>query len=165
MRPQRKKMRLPNWDYATPGLYFVTFCTHGRRNVLARIVASGQGAMAEPEVQLSSFGCACRDIAGCLPSQYPGCCIELLTIMPNHVHALVSLSEASPPGCVPNLKKVMGSWKAQVTRAAHGNGWSGRFWQANFHDRIVRNEAERAEIWEYMENNPRRWLQDELYRA
>ncbi len=35
--PQRKPLRLPAYDYSSPGAYFVTICTHDRRCLLSRI--------------------------------------------------------------------------------------------------------------------------------
>ena len=29
--PKRKPIRLPEYDYSSPGAYFVTVCTHDRR--------------------------------------------------------------------------------------------------------------------------------------
>ena len=34
--PQRKRLRLKDFDYNTPGAYFVTVCTHNRRCTLSR---------------------------------------------------------------------------------------------------------------------------------
>ena len=30
---QRRSIRLPDWDYRAPALYFVTICTHQRHNL------------------------------------------------------------------------------------------------------------------------------------
>ena len=38
--PKRKHIRLPNYDYSQNGVYFVTICTEGRRNILSEIVSS-----------------------------------------------------------------------------------------------------------------------------
>ena len=35
--PKRKTIRLPDYDYSSPGAYFVTICTHDRRCILSRI--------------------------------------------------------------------------------------------------------------------------------
>ena len=38
--PQRKRLRLKNYDYSKPGAYFITICTHNRRQILSRIVGA-----------------------------------------------------------------------------------------------------------------------------
>ena len=51
--PVRKPLRLREFDYSTPGAYFITFCTHGRKNILSYIV----GAIHElPESRLTACG-------------------------------------------------------------------------------------------------------------
>ncbi len=42
--PQRKPLRLPAYDYSSPGAYFVTICTHDRRCILSNIAV---GALRE----------------------------------------------------------------------------------------------------------------------
>ena len=34
--PMRKQIRLPDYDYSSPGAYFVTICTHEKRRILSR---------------------------------------------------------------------------------------------------------------------------------
>ena len=38
--PKRKKLRLQNFDYSTPGAYFITICTHNRKCMLSHIVGA-----------------------------------------------------------------------------------------------------------------------------
>ena len=45
--PSRKRIRLPEYDYSSPGAYFVTVCTHDRRCILSRI-AVGDGVLDVP---------------------------------------------------------------------------------------------------------------------
>ena len=52
--PKRKPNRLPDFDYSTPGAYFITICTHNRKHVLSEIDV-GQG-LAPAENRLSAYG-------------------------------------------------------------------------------------------------------------
>ncbi len=60
--PQRKTIRLREYDYETPGYYFVTVCTHDRQSVFGRIVDGANGSVggdlrvAPPMVELSDIG-------------------------------------------------------------------------------------------------------------
>ena len=48
--PKRKQIRLPDYDYSSPGAYFVTICTADRRCILSDItVGAGVQPMAGPE--------------------------------------------------------------------------------------------------------------------
>ena len=40
-----------------------------------------------------------------------------------------------------------------------------RIFQRSFHDHIIRSEADYQKIWEYIEDNPRRWAEDCYYEA
>ena len=46
--PQRKNTRLWGFDYSTPGAYFITICTQGKRKILSRIVAVGGDVLDAP---------------------------------------------------------------------------------------------------------------------
>ena len=39
--PERKHMRLPEYDYGANGAYFVTVCTEGKRCILGHVVGGG----------------------------------------------------------------------------------------------------------------------------
>lgn len=52
--PKRKPNRLPGYDYGSPGAYFVTGCTRGRRGILSRI-SVGEG-LAPPDLRLTECG-------------------------------------------------------------------------------------------------------------
>ena len=52
---KRKTIRLPNYDYSSPGAYFVTVCTRDRRCLLSEINV-GADALGGPRVRLSPYG-------------------------------------------------------------------------------------------------------------
>lgn len=82
--PKRKPTRLKDYDYSTPGAYFVTICTHNRRCLFSNIV----GAIHEsPENKLTSYGEIVKDIIERLPERFD---IEIpkYIIMPNHIHLI-----------------------------------------------------------------------------
>ena len=37
-QPTRKSIRLPDYDYGQPGLYFVTICTHNKACLFGEVV-------------------------------------------------------------------------------------------------------------------------------
>ena len=39
--PKRKTTRLPDYDYSSPGYYFITVCTKGKQKLLCDIVGTG----------------------------------------------------------------------------------------------------------------------------
>ena len=40
-KPKRKTIRLKEYDYNTPGYYFITFCTKDKKKLLCDIVGTG----------------------------------------------------------------------------------------------------------------------------
>ena len=71
------------------------------------------------------------------------------TIMPNHVHVLLSILPGMPLGTI------VGSWKRFTAR--EGNivlGRVGEFWQADYWDRFIRNEEHFNNAVAYIRENP-----------
>ena len=71
------------------------------------------------------------------------------TIMPNHVHALLT------PRSGHSLSTILHSWKSFTgTQANKILGRTGPFWQTEYFDRFVRNAEHFTAAVEYIENNP-----------
>lgn len=54
----------------------------------------------------------------------------------------------------------------EYIRCVKAKGWQtfpGKLWQRNFHERIIRDEAELNGIRDYIQNNPAQWEQDDLH--
>ena len=54
-QPKRKTVRLKQYDYSTPGAYFITICTAQRRPILSRIDV-GTVVLDGPQIRLSQYG-------------------------------------------------------------------------------------------------------------
>lgn len=46
--PKRKRLRLKNYDYSTPGAYFITICTHNKQCTLSHITGTIQESSESP---------------------------------------------------------------------------------------------------------------------
>lgn len=76
---------------------------------------------------------------------------ELLAwvVMPNHVHALFKVGDTTP------LSAIMQNWKSISAVAANKLlGRAGEFWQTDYWDTFMRDEAEKTKAIRYIENNP-----------
>ncbi len=70
-------------------------------------------------------------------------------VMPNHIHALFT------PLAGAQLARIVHSWKSFTSKRANRVlGRSGAFWQREFHDRFVRDEAHFLNVRHYIEENP-----------
>lgn len=75
-------------------------------------------------------------------------------VMPDHVH-LLAQPLSSPGGGVFNLAEILHSVKRfSVHQINQQRGANGSVWQDERFDRIVRDEAEFLEKWQYLRNNP-----------
>ena len=157
---QRKPLRLKQWDYSSPGMYFVTFCAYERKCILGSIPDEALDGV-DAACSLSVLGEMCRQSAALAFKGKEAVSLDSFVIMPNHVHALVSLSGGE--GSHKELGRRIASWKALTTKEARKAGLAGKPWQPGFHDHIVRNEADLARIREYMQNNPKQWQLDRYY--
>lgn len=69
-------------------------------------------------------------------------------IMPNHVHAVIEVRQTP-------LAELLHSWKSYTSKAANKVlGRAGHFWQDEYFDRYIRDEAHLRKAIRYTENNP-----------
>ena len=70
-------------------------------------------------------------------------------VMPNHVHVLVSLHEAT------QLCKILSSWKSYTANQLNELlNLSGSFWQEDYMDRLIRDADHFARCARYIRRNP-----------
>jgi REP element-mobilizing transposase RayT len=62
-----------------------------------------------------------------------------------------------------SLSSFVAGFKAAVTSRAKQELNMIGIWQRNYYEHIIRNEKEFMKIWEYIDMNPRKWLDDQLY--
>ena len=82
--PDRRSIRLPDFDYSSANWYYVTICVQDRICLLGKIV---QGQM----YQLP-FGHLVNAFITSIPQHYPGVDIDTFQIMPHHVHAIIMMN-------------------------------------------------------------------------
>jgi len=83
-----------------------------------------------------------------------------LVVMNDHVHVLLSMSERY------RLEDVIHSWKSfTANRLQRDHGRCGAVWQDEYFDRIVRDEQELGQKFDYIQGNPwTRWPELETYK-
>jgi REP element-mobilizing transposase RayT len=75
--------RRPGWDYAAPGWYFVTLCTHRRACVL--------GEVREGRMRLSGIGRIVADEWQRTSRVRPNVALDAWVIMPDHLHGIIRI--------------------------------------------------------------------------
>ncbi|MBN1641952.1 MAG: transposase [Anaerolineae bacterium] len=170
----RRSIRLREYDYARAGAYFVTICVRDHACVLGRV---GAGVM-----ELSALG----EIAAAswlwLEEHHPYVSLDAWVIMPNHLHGILVLDGAPQTAALSDqdkpyatdvaakhkpLGRLIGAFKTTSTAAINRlrNTPGTPFWQRNYYEHVVRDDADLARIRAYVATNPLRWVEDRYYRA
>jgi len=161
--PNRKPTRARGFDYREPGPYFVSICTQHRVHQFGQVV--------DNRMQLDAAGIMVHEFWQQIPSRFPGVILDVFMVMPNHLHALITLNVPELPGLdgAVALSDIIGWFKTQTTRryiqGVRTDGWSpfdGHLWQRSYHDEIVRTERGMQYLRGYILDNPRKWLEDAL---
>ena len=144
-QPNRKQIRIKNYDYSAPGAYFITVCVANRKPILWNVGA----AISRPN--LSKIGAVVEMAILQISERYPMISVDKYCIMPDHIHMILSIHTDvdGRPQVAPTISRVMKQFKGSITKQI------GRLiWQKSFYDHGIRNRRDYDEIWEYIENNP-----------
>ena len=165
---ERKKQRLPGFDYSAPGAYFVTICVQGMQ---CRF-----GEVRNSNIVLNEVGMKARQCWLDLPNHYINCSLDEYVIMPNHVHGILHIvgnglnnlkvTSPFPTECQPNVKQhglpeIIRGFKTFSSRRINEITTEHSFrWQKSYYERVVRDKNELHLIREYICNNPLSWELD-----
>lgn len=155
--PKRKPNRLRDYDYSTPGAYFITICVKDRKQLLGKIVGDDVGIV--PKNYLSNYGLICDKYISNITVTYENVTVDKYVIMPNHIHLIIFLNgtmKASSP--TNNIESIIRSFKTMVTKQIGSS-----IWQRSYHDHVIRDENDYKKIWEYIDNNVTQWEMDCFY--
>ena len=87
--------------------------------------------------------------------------------MPNHVHMIIILDDdraiRESPLRRSVLSQMIGYLKSNVTKSIREINPQANVWQRSFHDHIIRNEEDYLRIWEYINENPAKWVEDKYF--
>ena len=161
--PVRKSIRLKGYDYSSAGYYFITMCVEGGHELLWEEERNVGARNARP---LSHIGETVKIAIENIPKFYANTVIDKYVIMPNHIHMIITLNEDERGRIegvgramrAPTISRIINQMKGYVTKQI---GFS--IWQKLFHDEIIRNEEAYRNIWQYIENNPAKWAEDEYF--
>ena len=173
--PKRKHPRLKEYDYSLNGYYFVTICSKNMRHIFGKVEPSSVGRglapaaqiVPERKVYLSQCGLIARQELLALESRYAFVRIDKFVIMPNHIHAIIVLDgETAGASPRPTLSDIVCTFKSLTTRACNAlsEQQGSSVFQTSFYDKIIRNEEGYLSAWQYIDENPRKWQNDEYYK-
>jgi len=161
--PIRKSIRLKDYDYSSEGYYFITICAKNKAKVF--------GDFVDGKFQLTECGeIAERNLMG-IKEHIENVYVDKYVVMPDHIHLILVVTDGegvrtpymasvrANPCALSALEKskqtvsrAVQQYKASVSRDTKING----LWHSRFYDRIIRDEIEYREIWQYIDNNQTR---------
>ena len=174
----RRSIRLPEYDYAQAGAYYVTIVAWHRE--------SRFGEVMNKEMMLSSFGLLAKQQWEKLPNRFPNIELGAFVIMPNHIHGIIvttsgrgtakdlnnldgERSRRAPTregfqkpvnGSVPTIIRSYKSavaYRINLMRRTQGVP----VWQRNYWEHIIRNQQDLQNKTDYIEANPILWDEDD----
>jgi len=163
-RYHRRSIRLPAYDYAQAGAYFVTIVCRNRVLLLE-----------DPR-----FRDLVEETWLWIADQYEFVRLDEFVVMPNHLHGIIVIgdtgrgasrsplrrgaSRSAPTGAARRkpLGRLVGAFKTVSTK--HINEIRGTLgvpvWQRNYYERVIRNDEELNRVRRYIIDNPAHWEED-----
>jgi len=159
----RRSVRLAGYDYAQSGAYFVTICSHQRREVFGRV--------REEIAYQNEYGQIVGECWMEIPQHFPHVELDEWIVMPNHLHGILLITtDALAKGVRPqygaskrgSLATIINRFKGAVTRRVTALRQEQDrapviVWQKGFHDRVIRDARELEIKRRYIIENPQRW--------
>jgi REP element-mobilizing transposase RayT len=165
----RRSIRLKSYDYSRAGAYFITICTQDRACFLGKVV--------NDEMRLNDMGEIASSVWWATPEHFPNVTMDEFVVMPNHIHGIVVIADASRATHASPLHAlqgrtsgpsrgsigtIIGSFKSAVTKRIHElrSVVGTSIWQRNYYEHVIRNDDTLNRARQYIIDNPAQWAMD-----
>ncbi len=161
----RRSIRLPGYNYAQAGVYFVTMVTRWRECIFGDVV--------DVEMRLNEGGRIAADEWSRTSVVRNNVMLDAFVVMPNHLHGVIIVTHVgTAPPCtyepafgksIPqSIPTIIGQFKSITTKRINNmRGTPGTpVWQRNYFEHIIRDEESLERIRDYILNNPATWTED-----
>ncbi|MEJ7839286.1 MAG: transposase [Thermomicrobiales bacterium] len=152
--PERKSPRLREFDYRSNFGVFVIVCLHARTPLFGTI-------RSDATLEQTKIGDMIATTWMAVGDQFASVLLDDFIVMPDHLHALITIDSGSNEGVPPSLGEIIGWFKGRSTYqysvVVKTRGWpaySDSFWQRSFHDHIIRHDHDLDARRLYIERNP-----------
>lgn len=163
MDRKRRSVRLPEYDYASPGAYLVTICTVMKSDLFGNVLADGT-------MELNGCGQIVRDEWLRTAELRTNVDLDEYVIMPDHFHGIVILKYEGTVHRAPtpesfsrpvpaSLPTVVRYFKSAVTRRIRELSGDSEMvvWQRGYHEHVIRKNEDLNRVREYIMKNMLRW--------
>ena len=175
--PQRKELRLKQYDYSSSGAYFITVCIKDRQPILSEIIKSsvGVGALDDQFIDVcSNFKVSLSNIGKIVEKHLlsseniSGVTIDEYVIMPDHIHVIIRLepekyikssngSSRAPTPTNEMLPHIISTFKRFCNKEIGYN-----IFQRGYIEHIIRDRKDYETRTKYIYENPIRWYYKKL---
>jgi putative transposase len=157
--PDRKSIRLKDFDYSLASAYFITICTYKHAQIL--------GKFADGEIIRSPEGECVQHTWQELPRHYPNVALDQFIIMPDHIHGILFLIDQESIGSTPvsmaekihGLPEIIRALKTFSAKSINEiRRTTGRpVWQRGYYEHVIRNNRDLDRVRKYIDENPFVW--------
>ena len=151
--PKRKNLRLPDFDYASNGAYYVTVCTQNQLHLFGRINPDSKSIL------YNDAGKMVLQWLSKIEEKYHGVYLDCSIVMPNHIHLILFLEEATN-----SLSDIMKWFKSQTTneyirgvKEGKYPPFQNRIWQRDYYEHVIRSDSECNQVRQYITYNTEKW--------
>ena len=156
-KSKHKPLRLSQFDYSTPGAYFITICAHNSAEIFSSVLRLSE--LEAPAVELTACGKVIEKNIHDISKRFPNFTVDNYAIMPNHIHLLLTVAEPIDTVKSKTVSDVVGAFKSITAVQCLKELGVKNLWQHSFYDHIVRDDKDYYEIAKYIEFNAEKWLQ------
>lgn len=169
--PQRRSIRLKDYDYSSAGAYFVTICVQNSLELY--------GAANNDGISLNAAGTMVEKEWLKLRERFPFLELDEFVVMPDHMHGILCLLPDSstllpkkgqgehkvrPYGTSRgSVGRIIQAFKSRTTvaylKGVKESGWipfHGRLWQRGYYEHVIRNRQDLENVRNYIVSNPHR---------
>lgn len=163
--PQRKKLRLKDYDYSSDWYYFITICTKNREEFFGEIV--------NWEMCFNIYWNIAEECWNNITNHYENIKLDEFVIMPNHIHGIIIVgndyyrygitkgNENIHSLRKSNISNIIKGFKIWVTKKIRDECKDFNFgWQKSFFDVIIKNQDQLGKTRQYILENPLKWSED-----
>ncbi|MBU0647668.1 transposase [Patescibacteria group bacterium] len=176
-----KTTRLQGWDYADPGLYFITICTYKKIHYF--------GHVKNKKMILNNAGCIAHEFWLNISKYNKNTSLHEFIVMPNHIHGILEVISNQSKGNLDNkqccnrrdvamlrlygkqkflshispkhssISTIIRSYKSACTKQIRqiNPDFS---WQSRFYEHIIDDDFAYDQIRFYIKTNPKYWHVD-----
>jgi REP element-mobilizing transposase RayT len=180
----RHRFRLEGYDYSQEGMYFVTICLNQRipkswpDSINPNFPTFGK--IENSIMFLNDMGKIVQEIWNEMPKHYSYIRTDEFVVMPDHVHWIIEICDVVQNKDSQIVNEINGGFAKEKNPMFHDNlpriirWFKGRIafechkidshfkWQRNYHEHIIRNDAEYLGIAKYIHDNPILWGKNQL---